>query len=263
MSDIFGSADPAFDVLVDLAAPQIFPEWERQNSYYYSGGLTGVHAASGERDAIFDAVRERATYATTGDRIELWFDLERPGEPPERMGADVHLGGVPSFAVHARGAPVQAPGCPQTPVPSDPEDPERLCFGECFHPLDERHRIDEIEVVRLLPRRSPDEPVADLIADPWLVLPCPPDPEGCSVRFTDPGWPALDRPALYYVRALQEPTRQLNADGYRCERDATGACTSVTLCAGGYRGVGDDCLGIDRERAWSSPIRVAPVVQDR
>ena len=258
MSDIFGSADPAFDVLVELAAPQIFPEWERQNSYYYSGGLTGVHAASRDRDAIFSGLRDRATFATSGDRIELWFDLERDGEPDAPMGADVRLSEPPSFVVRARGAPLQAPGCPPSPTDSDPSDQERLCFGECYHPLDERHPIEEIEVVRLLPQQTPDEHVADLVADPWLVLPCPPDPDGCTVRFTDPGWTALNRPALYYVRALQSPTPQLNATGYRCERDATGTCTSARLCAGGYRGEGDDCLALDRERAWSSPIRVAP-----
>ncbi len=35
------------------------------------GGLAAVRAASGSRDALFDAMKQRATYATTGDRMIL------------------------------------------------------------------------------------------------------------------------------------------------------------------------------------------------
>lgn len=256
-SDIFGSGAPAFDALVDLAAPQIFPEWRRQNSYYYGGGLTGVHAAGPDRDALFDALEARSTYATTGDRIDLWFDLEGAGGGAVPMGGEAVVRGAPRFVARVRGAPVQDPGCPDAIVREVGADVlASVCFGECFNPGDRRHGIDRVELVRLLPRLDEDEPIEALIADPLAVVDCS-GRSLCTARFEDAGWPELARPALYYVRVIQEQTPLVNARGYRCEGDG-GRCERVTLCEGGYRGGDDDCLEPGNERAWSSPIRVVP-----
>jgi hypothetical protein len=43
------------------------------------GGLTGVYATALTREAIFEALKARRTYATTGDRIALW--VEADGHP--------------------------------------------------------------------------------------------------------------------------------------------------------------------------------------
>jgi hypothetical protein len=67
------------------------------------------------------------------------------------------------------------------------------------------------------------------------------------------------REFIYYVRAIQEPTPAVNAGGLRCEYDAAGNCISVSPCYGDYRSDrDDDCLSINEERAWSSPIFVQP-----
>jgi hypothetical protein len=134
-----------------------------------------------------------------------------------------------------------------------------LCLGECYHPSDRRRLITRIEVVRILPRRSVDEPMNTLIQDPWRSFPCALDVAGCEVRFEDPDFLADSREAAYYVRAVQEPTLAINGEGLRCRYDEAGRCVDVDPCYGDDRtAADDDCLGETEERAWSSPIFVAP-----
>jgi hypothetical protein len=97
-----------------------------------------------------------------------------------------------------------------------------------------------------------------LIEDPWLTLKCPPNEAGCSVRFSDPDFLRTGRDALYYVRAIQEPSPAVNGGQLRCKFDAAGRCTQVNLCSGDPDKTkpSDDCLEAVEERAWSSPIFV-------
>lgn len=259
MSDIFGSADPDFDVLVNLLVPALFPDWVRQNSYYYSGGLVAAHTVGRSREAIWDALKRREVYATSGERMLLWFDLLNGPNGPAAMGSAVSMSGAPQFQVRALGSFIQSPGCPADLVAAAPEGlVEDACYGECYNPTDERYLVQRLEVVRITPQVTPDEPIAGLIDDPFLVYDCPPDPDGCTWTFEDPEYATSPRPALYYVRAIQEPTAQLNADGVRCTWDDAGNCIATNLCPGGYAGESDDCLAGDAERAWASPIYVSP-----
>ncbi len=99
--------------------------------------------------------------------------------------------------------------------------------------------------------------VAPLIEDPWRRFDCPPDPSGCRLEFEDPDFATSARDAVYYVRALQEPTPAVNAATLRVQFDESGAATSVDPCFGGYRTpAADDCLAPAQERAWSSPIYI-------
>ena len=79
---------------------------------------------------------------------------------------------------------------------------------------------------------SPRISIAQAIDDPFLVLPCEDNPAGCSVEFSDPEFPRLEREVLYYARAYEAPELAINAGGVRCERDASGECTKVLLCPG-------------------------------
>ncbi len=223
---------------------------ERQASFFVTGGLVAVHAEARTRDAIWQAMQDRHVYGTSGDRILLWFDLVNAGAEKRPMGSELAFEGTPKFTVRAAGSLHQLEGCPESVTEAiGAERVERICAGECYHPSDRRKRITRIEVVRIGRQVAESESVDELIEDPWLTIPCPEGPEVCEVEFEDPWYATADREVLYYVRAIQEPTPAVNAGGLRCEGDV------CNPCYGDYRTpFDDDCLTMDQERAWSSPI---------
>jgi hypothetical protein len=262
------NADPQSRA-VDLAAARRgigAVEAERQASFFMTGGLAAVHAAGRSRDAVWNALSSKEVYATSGDRILLWFNLlNAPGRAggvtAVPMGGEAKVEGAPRFEVRAVGAQKQKPGCPDFSEQTlDAARIAALCVGECFNPSGERKLITRVEVVRIRPQTQPGEPIEGRIEDPWRVFPCEPSQAGCVVQFEDADFAASARPAAYYVRAIEEATPTVNADNLRCERDAQGNCVKVNPCYGDYRtDPKDDCLAPSEERAWSSPIFVDPI----
>jgi len=238
------------------------PYFERFASFFGAGGLVAVHAAGRDRAAVWNALDRKEVYATSGDRILLWFDLIEPGaagaEPTSRhpMGSSLVRDATPRFEVRAAGAFEQLPGCPEDTLELlGAERTASLCGGECNHPSSERRRIERIEVVRIRPRVSPDESIDALVEDPWRTLACPASEPGCRVTFDDPDFAGTRRDTVYYVRAIQAATPTINGDNLRCERDASGTCISVDPCfSSDPTAYDDDCLSPTSERAWSSPI---------
>lgn len=240
-------------------------EAERQASFFLTGGLVAVHANGRSRDEVWDAVKRKEVYGTSGDRILLWFNLLNASAPDGTvvnvpMGSQVRLGRTPRFEVRAVGALKQTPGCPDYATQAlTPARIAKLCKGECYNPSDERKRITRIEVVRIRPQVDPSEPVARLIEDPWRVFQCEASEAGCVVQFEDPDFAAGGRPAVYYARAIEEPSPAVNGANLRCKFDENGRCLEVNPCWGDYRtSKSDDCLATIEERAWSSPIYVDP-----
>ena len=242
--------------LIGSLPPFRLVDLERQASFFMTGGLVAVHANARNRDAIWEALRKREVYGTSGDRILLFFDRLNGPNAPATMGSEATMQENPRFRVKAAGAFVQLPGCPDFGEGGLPSaDIARLCLGECYNPGDQRRQITRIEVVRIRPRKTPDEPLKNLIQDPWKRIDCPKDPAGCSVEFTDDEFATTGRETVYYVRAIQEPTPAVNGDQLRCKRNEKGECIETKPCYGDYRTpFKDDCLGMHEERAWSSPI---------
>lgn len=231
---------------------------ERKSSFLYPGGIVAVHADGRSRDAIWDALQRREVYGTSGPRMLLWFDLLNAPVGTAPMGSEVTMAETPRFRVRAVGAFRQRPGCPEEAERSLSQSRlDALCRDECDYPSDERHPIRAIEVVRIRPQATRGEAVATLIEDPWLRLECGSDPAGCQVEFDDPEFASSARDAVYYVRALQEPTPAVNGAGLRTELDGNGNAVRISQCHGGPgTDESDDCLAPVQERAWSSPVYV-------
>ncbi len=254
-----------FDPNKGLAGFQLF-ETERQVSYLYTGGLVGVHASGRDRAAIWDGLQRREVYGTSGPRIQLWFELVNPpGAAPGSvapMGSEVAMSEAPTFSVRAVGSFDQKPGCPDESVAALGADQiARICRGECYSPSDVRRQITRLEIVRIRPQARADEPMRELIDDPWLTIACAASPDGCSATVSDPDFAAAGREMLYYARAFEEKKPIVNGGGVRCERDADGNCTRVKLCA--REDPSEQCLDFEEPRAWSSPIWLTPAPAER
>ena len=136
------------------------------------------------------------------------------------MGGETTLNEAPKFRVRAAGSFEQKPGCPDENIKALSSDRlARLCLGECYHPSDTRRAITRIEVVRIRPQNAHDEPIAPLIEDPWRVLACGADAEGCIAEFSDPEFADAGRDTLYYVRAIEASSPAVAADPLGCIRD--------------------------------------------
>ncbi|MGE0739872.1 MAG: DUF3604 domain-containing protein [Hyphomonadaceae bacterium] len=263
---ILGPAEPVSDEPNALTQDDLLTragfqltEAERQASFFTTGSLAAVHTQGRTREQIYDALRRREVYATSGPRIMLWFDvLNAPGDGVLPMGSELTMTTAPRFRVRAAGDFRQAPGCPDfTAQGMSAERLQNLCGGECYNPTNERLRITRIEVVRIRPQIRLGEDVATLIEDVWRTLPCNDQGQGCTVEFTDPEFARARRDTVYYVRAIQEPTPRVNGGGLRATRDAEGRTTAVDPCWGDYRTArSDQCLTDIEERAWASPIYV-------
>ena len=233
----------------------------RGASFLVTGGLAAVHAASRQRDSIWQAFEAREVYATSGDRILLWFDLLNGPQGEAPMGAIIQgQRGAPRFRVSAAGAFEQRPGCPEFVGSAlGPDRLASLCLGECYHPSDRRRRIERLEVVRIRTQSSAQEAVETLIDDPWQIFSCQDMGEGCRAEFSDPEFDASSGEVVYYARAIQAPTLAVNGGGLRCSYDAAGRCVDVDPCYDDERtGSDEDCLSEHQEHAWSSPIFVRP-----
>ena len=231
-------------------------EQERKMSFLTAGGVVAVHARGRDRQSIWDAMKRREVYGTSGHRMLLWFDLLEDGKTSLPMGSELDTRDAPHFRVTAVGSFKQLPGCPDYVRQAvSAKRLDKLAHGECYHPSDERYLVDRIEVVRIRPQISPQEPVAGLVEDVWRSFECEPDPLGCTVEFSDQEFPESGRDTVYYVRAIEEDSPTVNGGNLRTTFDSSGEAKAVTPCYGDYRvDHEDDCQAPLGQRAWSSPI---------
>jgi hypothetical protein len=214
------------------------------------GGLAGVWAEENSRDAIFDALRRRETFGTSGPRIvlRLFAGWDLPDDLCKRadMVAEGYRAGVPMGAdLPPRGA---AAGAPRILV-SAMRDPGAA--GAPGTPL------QRLQVVKLWVDAggAPHEAIFDVAGDPagGAVDPATCETSGagadtlCAV-WSDPAFDPAER-AAYYARALENPT---------C-RWSTRVCNA--LPADQQAALECEDLGVPKtiqERAWSSPVWYSP-----
>ena len=229
---------------------------ERGASFYSTGGLVAVHAPKLERNAIYNSLYQREVYATSGERILLWFNLLDSENGITPMGRERNISQKPQFEVTAIGSFKQKPGCPEyVHTAMSAEEISRLCLNECYNPSNERNKIDRIEIVKITPTTELDS-ISNNIQDPWKVFTCNDKGEGCSANFFDDEYVLNNKSSLYYARAIQEPTNIVGGDPLRCELNEAGECIKIRPCysSGPDFDPNDDCLALVGERAWSSPI---------
>ena len=228
------------------------------------GGLTGVWAVERSRDAIWEALRRRETFATSGPRItvrlfaagELPADVCDDAEELVRLGyergvpmggrlwADELPAGGPTLVVDALadagdeldvGAPLERlqiikgwiePG----PVASDGSP------GSGGSPV-VREQVFDLAVHETAGAAGVDPATCEPTGEGWHAR---------CVRWTDPTWDGA-RPAFYYARVLQAPT---------C-RWSTWQCAELPL-AERPEGCSDGTVPLAvQHRAWTSPIWIS------
>jgi hypothetical protein len=232
------------------------------------GGLAVVWAEENSRDAIFEAMRRKETYATTGTRPSLRFFagselpldactapdmIEQAYANGVPMGSDLPAGGTPRFLITA----AKDPGSPGNPG----NDLQRLQVIKGW--LDAAGKTHE----QVFDVAGDANNGADV--DPHD---CKPRGNGFSQLCTvweDPGFDNSED-AFYYVRALENPscrwsTLQCQAAGVNpFAENCAAQATAATKAAGGIGDIyGRCCLDAEaeafyspviQERAWTSPI---------
>ncbi len=231
-------------------------EAERVGSYLYLGGLAAVHTKERSRDGIWQAMKNKQVYGTSGHKILMWFNMMQTDKKVAGMGDKVLINHNPEFTVTAIGSPKQNPGCPDfVNTGMDADKLEKMSLGECFNPTQERHQMDKLEIIRIRPQSYEDEEVSQLIEDPWKTFDCPPDSAKCEFSFSDDEFSGQQRDTVYYVRAIEEAIPMINANNLNTQFDDRGNAISTDICYGSYEtDASEECLALKGHQAWSSPI---------
>ncbi len=223
---------------------------------YNPGGLAGIWAEENSRDALFEALRRRETFATSGPRIvfrlfagwNLESDLCGADFAKRADAAGVPMGGELGAAPSPSAAPVVAAWALQDPGTAElPGVP-----------------LQRLQIIKLwVEDGTAHEAVIDVAGD--AASRASVDPESCETN--GPGFPQLcavwrdpdfdpRTPALYYARAVQNPTCRwsafaCNAAGVRCEDSSTIRVGFEACCDEAYPKT-------VQERAWTSPVWYTP-----
>jgi hypothetical protein len=218
------------------------------------GGLAVVWAEENSRDALFDALRRREVYATSGprplvrffageladvacDRADLVTRAYETGTP---MGGE--LGPVlgeasPRFAVLASKDPGE-PGVPGTPL-------QRIQIVKGWVDASGTAQEQVFEVA--------GDPMNGATVDTATCATSGPGSDSLCAVWTDPQFDREER-AFYYARVIENPvcrwsTRLCNAQGVDC---------SGVPPAGLEECCNPDVPKTIQERAWTSPVWYRP-----
>jgi len=220
------------------------------------GGLAALWAEENSRDALFEAMRRREAYGTSGSRIvvrffagfELADDLcDAPDFAARGYASGVPMGGVLAAPERA-GAPALAVWAAR-----DPGTRERPGTP-----------LERIQIVKgwLDAGGTPREAVIDVAGAPGRAdvdrATCATRGEGheqlCAV-WRDPAFDPA-RPAFYYARVLESPTCRWSA--WQCAEARVDCARPERVPPGFEACCREDHAWRQQERAWTSPIWVSP-----
>ncbi len=219
-------------------------------SLYNPGAITAIWAVENSRDALFESLRSRETYATTGPRITVRFFggwdfpaglceaddfISKAYETGVPMGADLtekpENANAPTFAIMAEKDP-GIKGHPGT-------DMQQIQIIKGWVDLD-GNEMEKVFTVA-------GDPYNGAIVDPQTCEPIGEGWEHLSTVWTDPEFdPSL--PAFYYVRVVENPScRWLQYDCNKfAEDDMPESCSNPVI------------KDVIQEMAITSPIWYEP-----
>ncbi len=214
------------------------------------GGLVGVWAEENSRPALFDAMRRRETFATSGPRISVrlfgGFGLSPSLCTTPTLLEDAYAQGVPMGGLLGPSAGAAAPSFVVSAL-ADPGTPSRPGTP-----------LQRIQIVKgWLENGVAHQQVYDVAGNPangatvdeaTCTQTGPGDASLCSV-WTDPDF-AADQHAFYYARVIENPSCRWHAYGCNAlpPMDRPASCSDPNV----PRTV--------QERAWTSPIWYEPAV---
>ena len=228
-------------------------QFELEMIEWGASGLTGVWAEENTRESIYAALRRKEAFATSGPRIRVRFfagydypdDLPNQHRAAERayaggvpMGGELAArpGNAPRFFVQAARAPreawLQRAQVVKSWIDESGETHERVFDVACSDGLTPDPKT----------HRCPDNGASVDLDDCSISLDKG-DVELVTL-WSDPTFDPTER-ALYYARVLQNPTcRWSTWDAIRAGVEPTSKVPATI-----------------QERAWSSPIWIAPAVR--
>lgn len=254
MSD---SAENATDSIPDVVDPtaklteDALIEQARDSHPYASGSLTGVWAERNTRESIFDAIRRKETFATSGTRLKLrlfggWHYSKQLYETRNWVSTayshGVPMGSGLPIRPDNRSAPTFAAWATKDPMGGNLD---RMQIVKIW--IDNGHYVEKVFDVALSGGRKvapgmeqtptvgntvnvSDATYSNTIGAPAL-----------AVVWTDPEFSPASS-AVYYLRVLEIPTPRWST--------LAAAKAHIPLVAGVSPTI--------QERGWSSPIRYTP-----
>jgi hypothetical protein len=235
--------------------PKGLPDWIDFNP----GGLAVLWAEENSREALFEAMRRREAYGTSGPRIVLRFfgGWEVPRE----------LCGARSFVEIGYGSGVPMGSNLLPPPEGRPDGGPTFAVWALRDPGSAEQAGTSLQRIQIIKgwseRGEPRERVYDVAGHPKnkatvdleTCEPIGPGADSLCAVWTDPDFDAEER-AFYYARVLQNPTcrwstRVCNAQGVDCRKPDSVTEGFEPCCDPSHRKT-------IQERAWSSPIWYTP-----
>lgn len=220
--------------------------------WFNPGGLAVIWAEENSREALFEAMRRREVYATSGPRIVLrmfaGYDLDEALCAAPDLAEQGDLRGVPMGGV----LPASSGAAPRLVISALGDSGTATTPGNALERVqivkgwlvDGEARFRVVDVAGA-PVQTPVDPTT-----------CTPGDDGetslCGAWVDDDFDPAV--PAFYYARVLEVPSCRWQQ--YACN-DAGVDCDDPASVGPGFEGC-CDAAPVQQERAWSSPVWYVP-----